>query len=182
MRMEEEKLQIGGKELVLRNAEESEAGLLIDYLKTVTAETRFLMCESDEVLLTVEDEEDFIRTHNESEDSLLIVAFLEGKYIGNCSFDRVGSSCRSHHRAGIGIALFQEYTGFGYGRIMLERLLHEMKKAGYEQAELTVVGGNERACRLYKKLGFTECGRIPDANKYDDNTYADDIKMVRKLG
>lgn len=181
MRIEEERIQINGKELLLRNAEESEAELLIDYLKTVTAETRFLMCESDEVQYTIEKEQDFIREHNEAEDSLLLVAFLEGKYIGNCSFDREGPSRRNHHRAGIGIALFQEYTGFGYGKIMLEKLMNVIEKAGYEQIELTVVEGNEKAYRLYQKLGFVECGRIPNANKYDDNTYADDILMVKRL-
>ncbi len=181
MRIEEEKIQIDGKELILRNAKESEAGLLIDYLKAVTAETRFLMCESDEVHYTIEEEKDFIRKHNESEDSLLIAAFLEGQYIGNCSFDRVNLSRRNYHRAGIGIALFQKYTGFGYGKIMLEKLIREIEKAGYEQIELTVVSGNEKAYRLYKKLGFVECGRVPNANKYDDNTYADDIKMIKRL-
>lgn len=182
MRVEEERISIGGRELLLRNARESEAGLLIDYLKTVTAETRFLMCESDEVRYTIEEEQDFIRRHNESEDSLLMVAFLDDKYIGNCSFERVSASRRNYHRAGIGIALFQEYTGYGYGGIMLEKLLSEIERAGYEQVELTVVSGNEKACRLYRKLGFAECGRIPGANKYDDGTYADDILMVKKLG
>ena len=63
----------------------------------------------------------------------------------------------------------------------MQRLLQEIKAQGFEQAELTVVGGNERAYHLYESLGFQECGRIPNANKYDDGTYAEDIFMVLPL-
>lgn len=61
---------------------------------------------------------------------------------------------------------------------MLNVLLREIRKKGFLQAELTVVGDNERAIHLYESLGFTECGRIPNANRYDDGTYSDDILMV----
>ena len=44
-----------------------------------------------------------------------------------------------------------------------------------------MVGGNERAYHVYEGVGFIECGRIPNANKYDDGTYSDDILMVCNL-
>ena len=178
MILAEEKHVLDGKEIVLRSARVDEAQMLIDYLKTVTRETRFLMCEADEVEFTLKEEEQFIREHNEAKDALLILAFVDGEYAGNCSFESKAGSRRTRHRAGIGIALFQKYTGFGLGKLMLKRLLTEIKNLGYEQAELTVVGGNKRACHLYESLGFKECGRIPNANKYDDGTYDEDILMV----
>ena len=54
--------------------------MLIDYLKTVTGETRFLMSEPDEIHYTKEDEEKFINEHNQSEDALMILAFFDGEY------------------------------------------------------------------------------------------------------
>lgn len=177
----EEKYELNGKEILLRSAAPDEADMLIDYLKTVTGETRFLMCEPDEVKYTTEDEESFIKGHNESDNCLLILAFVNGEYAGNCSFEGKTSSRREKHRAGIGIALFQKYTGFGLGRLLLEVLLRKIKEQGYEQAELTVVSGNDRAYHLYESLGFRESGRIPKANKYDDGTYSDDIIMVMSL-
>ena len=60
-------------------------------------------------------------------------------------------------------------------------LTPKIKEQGYEQAELTVVEGNDRAYHLYESLGFKECGRVPNANKYDDGTYSDDILMVLSL-
>ena len=181
MRITEEKYDLHGKEIILRNARQEDASMLIDYLKTVTGETRFLMCGPEEIQYTIEQEENFIREHNDSEDKLLILAFVDGEYAGNCSFQGRSGNRREAHRAGIGIALFQKYTGQGLGKLMLKKLLEEAGKNGYEQAELTVVDGNTRAYRLYESVGFEECGRIPRANKYEDGTYADDIWMVMKL-
>ena len=64
---------------------------------------------------------------------------------------------------------------------LMERLVQKIKDCGYEQAELTVVSGNDRAYHLYESLGFKECGRMPNANRYDDGSYSDDIYMVLKF-
>lgn len=181
MILAEEKYILNDKEVVLRSARPDEAQMLIDYLKTVTGETRFLMCEPDEIEYTVAQEEQFIRSHNEAKDALLILAFVDGEYAGNCSFESRSGGRRASHRAAIGIALYQKYTGLGLGKIMLKVLLREIKNYGFSQVELTVVGDNKRACHLYESLGFTECGRIPNANRYDDKTYSDDILMVLQL-
>ena len=182
MILAEEKHILDGKNIVLRSARLDEAQMLIDYLKTVTSETRFLMCESDEIKYTLEEERQFIDGHNEAKDALLILAFVDGEYAGNCSFEGKSGSRRTSHRAGIGIALFQKYTGFGLGRLMLKRLLTEIKTLQFKQVELTVVGSNHRAYHLYESLGFKECGRIPNANKYDDGTYDEDVLMVLLVG
>ncbi len=178
MIIEQETFTMNGKEITFRCAREEEANMLIDYLKTVTGETRFLMCESDEVQYTEDGEKAFINHYNEAKDGLLLLAFVNGEYAGNCSFASKAGSRRVAHRAGIGIALYQKFTGMGIGRVILNKLLKEIKNTGYEQAELTVIEGNERAYKLYQSLGFVECGRIPKANKYDDGTYADDIYMI----
>ena len=183
MIFDEEKYVLGERNIVLRSAKENEteAQMLVDYLKTVCGETNFLLVNSDEVKYTAEGEIDFIKDMNESDGKMLVLAFVDGEYAGNCSFNRIGTSRRSAHRADIGIALFQKYTGFGLGRLMLEQLLKKIKEAGYEQAELTVVSGNERAYHLYESLGFKECGRMPKANKYDDGSCSDNIHMVLQV-
>ena len=165
----------------MRSATLNDSEMLQKYISTVCGETRFLLCESDEIGITKEEEFEFIKRHNESPDEMLIIGFIDGEHAGNCSFEGKTSSRREKHRAGIGIALFQKYTGFGLGRMLLEILLRKIKEQGYEQAELTVVEGNDRAYHLYESLGFKECGRIPNANKYDDGTYSDDILMVCDL-
>lgn len=177
----EKEFLLNGKRIVLRTARTDEALMLINYLETVCGETRFLMCESDEMTFTEAEEASFINAHNQSKDSMLLLAFVDGEYAGNCSFDRKGGGRRAKHRAGIGIALFQKFTGFGLGRLMLQYLIEKIKEQGFEQVELTVVSDNYKAYNLYESLGFRECGRIPNANKYDDGTYSEDILMVMSL-
>ncbi len=181
MTIDREIYEIDGKELLLRCAEESDAETLINYLKTVSGETRFLRCDPDEINYTIEQEIDFINEHNKSKGSLMLLAFLDGEYVGNCSLSICGPSKRNRHRGELGIALYEKYTGQGIGTFIMKRLITEAKRIGIEQCELTVVSTNCRAIGLYKKLGFTECGRIPKANKYHDGTYSDDIFMVLEL-
>lgn len=64
---------------------------------------------------------------------------------------------------------------------MIEVALERAKEAGYEQAELEVIAGNERAISLYKQLGFEEFGVFPDNIKYKDGSYADAVWMMKKL-
>lgn len=182
MRIEPVTYDLNGRTLVFRNAETEDAEMLLPYLKRVCGETRFLLREADECReLTVEQEEGFIRSHLESDRACLILAELDGEYVGNASFDAAGGSRRNAHRADIGIALYLAYTGMGIGRKLFSLIMETIEKCGFEQAELTVVEGNERAIRLYESFGFTEVGRIPRANRYDDGTYADDIFMVKSL-
>ncbi len=182
MRIEPVKYDLNGHALVFRNAETGDAEMLLPYLKRVCGETRFLSREADECKdLTVEQEKAFVSSHTESDHACLILAELDGEYIGNASFDTAGGSRRNAHRADIGIALYLDYTGMGVGKKLFSLIMETIKKCGFEAAELTVVEGNDRAIHLYESFGFTETGRIPRANKYDDGTYADDIFMVKAL-
>ena len=181
MRFEEEHYTLAGKDIVLKCAEKKDADMLIDYLKTACGETRFLLVNPDEVHYTTEQEESFIESMNEAEDKMLMLAYVDGEYAGNCSYQVQGSSRRSKHRCDFGIALFQRFTGFGLGRLMMESIIKKATDAGFEQMELTVFSNNDNAIRLYKSLGFVETGRLPKASKYDDGTYSDDIFMVKEL-
>ena len=173
---------LNGHKLVFRSAENNDAKMLLPYLKRVCGETRFLLREADECKeMTIEQEEAFICNHIESERACLVLAELDGEYIGNASFDVAGGSRRNSHRADIGIALYLDYTGMGIGKKLFALILETIENCGFEAAELTVVEGNNRAIHMYESFGFVEVGRIPNANKYDDGTYAADIHMVKPL-
>ena len=63
----------------------------------------------------------------------------------------------------------------------MELSMKVARSLGYEQMELDVIASNTRAISLYKSLGFEEVGNIPYAFKYDDGTYDNDLKMMRRL-
>ncbi|MBO7422348.1 MAG: GNAT family N-acetyltransferase [Oscillospiraceae bacterium] len=170
-----------GQIVILRNAEESDAEDLIQYLRVVSGETPFLVREPEEILFTTEQEQEFLREKKESAKELMLIAVANGKHIGKCSIMQLGTNRRYAHRCQIGIALYQEYCNRGIGRKMMEAVLQKAKEAGYEQAELEVIAGNERAISLYKQLGFEQYGVFPDNVKYKDGSYADAVWLMKKL-
>ena len=180
MLINNEIINVKGKELLLRNATEEDAQILIDYLKVTCGETRYLVKEPEEITFTLEREKAFITQNNNSENDLLLLGFLDGKYVGNCSLMGMATS-RYKHRASMGIALYQKYTGMGIGRAMIEKLFAVAKEKGFEQIELEVVADNERAIHLYKNMGFEIYGTFPNNMKYKDGTYADAYWMMKKL-
>ena len=141
------------RELKIRCATHDDAQMLIDYLRETCGETKFLVKEQEEIQLTLEQEYAFIDSNNNSEDSLLLLGFLDGEYVGNCSLMGKGT-LRAKHRAGVGIAFKLKYTNLGIGKIMLGKLIEVAKEKGLEQLELEVVANNARAIHVYEKNGF----------------------------
>lgn len=173
-------IKINGYDLLLRNATEEDAEILLEYLKITCAETKFLVKEPEEITLTLEEERQFIKNQNASNKNLMLLGFLDGEYVGNCSF--IGMNpYRYRHRVSMGIALYQKYTGMGIGKIMIDKLLVIAKEQGIEQIELEVMAENERAISLYKNVGFKICGTFPNNMKYKDGTYANAYWMMKQL-
>ncbi|RDU23229.1 GNAT family N-acetyltransferase [Anaerosacchariphilus polymeriproducens] len=170
-----------GRNVILRNAEVSDADDLIKYLKITTSETPFLTRESDEVVLTHEQEEHFIKRSINAERELILVATIDGKHIGNCSLMGIGSYKRYAHRGDISIALYKEFCGIGIGKKMMLKVLELAKEIGYEQVELEVITDNKAAITLYKQLGFEKYGSFPHNVKYANGKYADADWMMKKL-
>ncbi|MDO4483242.1 MAG: GNAT family N-acetyltransferase [Clostridia bacterium] len=135
MKIERIVCDLNGHTLVLRSAEKEDAQMLLPYLKRVCGETRFLLREADECGdMTLEQEESFIVSHMEDEKACLLLAELDGEYAGNASFHAAGASRRNAHRADLGIALYQAYTGMGIGRKLFSTLLDIVKQSGFESA------------------------------------------------
>lgn len=166
---------------MLRSAEPDDADDLIKYLKITSAETPYLIREPDEVAITQEQETLFINHCLDSNKSLLLIAVLNGKHIGNCSLNPIGSYERYSHRCEVAMALYQEFCGYGIGKSMLEYVLEAAKESGFEQAELEVISNNKNAIILYEKLGFKRYGSFPDNMKYANGQYISADWMMKKL-
>lgn len=182
MRFEEKEIICkDGRTCILRNAELSDAEALMHYLKQTAGETPYLMREPEEISITLEREEDFLRSKLEDTRELMLIGTIDGEHVGNCSLMSMGDYRRYAHRCTVAIALYQKYCGLGIGKAMLKEVLRVAKELGYEQAELEVVSGNESAIRLYESLGFEIYGTLPNSVKYKDGTYAADHFMVKRL-
>ena len=170
-----------GRTVLLREARPEDSADLIKYLKVTSGETPYLIREPDEITITEENEEKFIKAKIDSERELMLLAFIDGKHIGNCSLMSITPYKRYRHRCDVAIALYKEYCGCGIGTAMLQTVLNVAKEAGYEQAELEVMAENKKAIAMYEKLGFKKYGSFPDNMKYADGSYMDAYWMMKKL-
>ena len=170
-----------GLEVEFRSASQDEARLEVDYLKQLCGESPFLLSEPEEVKYTEEGERDFIKQYEDAPNMLMLNAYVNGTFAGNASFAPVSGAGRMAHRASLGIGLLAAYCGGGIGELMMNILLEKAAECGYEIMELDVFAKNERALRLYRKLGFVERGRLVNAVKYKDGSYDDEIIMQRSL-
>ena len=170
-----------GRTVILRNARPEDSAALIEYLKTTSAETPYLIREPEEITITEEQENKFIQAKIDAERELMLVAFIDGKHIGNCSLMSIAPYKRYSHRCDVAIALYKEFCGCGIGKALLQTVLDVAKNIGYEQAELEVMAENKDAIAMYEKLGFEKFGTFPDNMKYADGSYMDAYWMMKKL-
>ena len=170
-----------GKTCVIRQAEETDAERMIEYLSVTAKETPFLGREPEDVPFTMEQERDIIQKMNAAERDMMLLAEVDGVHAGNANLGCVRDRSRFRHRCTMGVGLYRAFWSMGIGTALLGELLAAAKSAGYEQAELEVISTNEAAIGLYKKFGFEVTGTHPHAMRYRDGTYGDFLFMVKRL-
>lgn len=180
MLFSEKEIAIKGGKALLRSPRTEDAQEMLQYLRQTSAETEFLIRSPEDAFPTLEQEERFLRVVLPDENHLMIVCEVDGHIAGNCSL-MLKDKAKMRHRASIGIALLKMYWGRGIGT----HLLMEMEKAAREKGvmllELEVLEGNERAIRLYEKMGFHFVGERPDAFLMPDGRLLKEYFMQKKL-
>ena len=180
--MQEKTIQLrSGQALLLRQVHPEDARAMLNYLERTSAETHFMVRLPEEVDFTLEEEERILRNIRKSDKDLMLAVFDGDRVVGNVGVHIFHDRTKVRHRSSLGIAIIQEYCSSVLGTILMERGIDFAKKAGFEQLELGVFADNDRALRLYKKMGFEEIGRIPRAFRLPDGSYIDEITMVKML-
>ena len=167
-----------GEPGVVRSAEAADAPALIAHGEGLTRDPLNVTAPG-EFQMTVEEEEAWIREHDEKDGWLAIVAEVEGEVVGMLNVRRAPRR-RLAHRCVFGMGVDEPWRGRGVGDALLTTLVAwaeahpELEKIG-----LGVMAENEPAVRLYEKHGFREEGRYRREVKRDDGTYLDDLRMYR---
>ena len=110
--------------------------------------------------------------------TLMVWAVLDGNIIGSCDVKK-GLSRRSHVGT-IGLMIDSDFRGQGLGQYLIKKVINDSKKIGLKIVMLTVFDNNKPAKNLYRKIGFQECGRLPDG-LFRRGDYSDDIWMYKNL-
>ena len=170
-----------GDEVVIREPCMSDARALMRYINSVIREGKSGIVLDRPV--TLKQEEEWLRARLDEmkkRATVMLVAELDGKIVGNCHISR--KMWKERHRALVGVALMDSARGKGIGRALMQHTmdLAIRRMRGIESFELSVLDFNERAQALYRSLGFREVGRIPQAVKEEDG-YADEMIMVLRI-
>lgn len=181
----EEIIRTGNRNVRIRKVTTADAEKMLVYLKQVSEETPYMIRYPDEVRSSVEEERAFLEKLTSGGRNFMLAVLelnedgLEGRIAGNVGVNAIGSTDKVRHRASLGIALIQEYCGIGLGRILMEKSIALASEYGYTQMELGVFENNERALQLYRKMGFSEVGRIPNAFRLRTGERIAEIQMVK---
>ena len=107
-----------------------------------------------------------------------VVAEQNGAVIGHAFLDPMPMRANAHVFQ-LTIVAHPGHTGHGVGERMLRDLLDwATRDPRVQKVELNVRAGNERAQRLYRRLGFVEEARFHRRVYRTDGVYEDDIGMA----
>jgi RimJ/RimL family protein N-acetyltransferase len=168
-----------GTEVVIRCARDSDARALLDAVLAVLVDGDGMLAEPDEFNTTEDEEKVWIKAFNDNPRSLLLVAEVEGRIVGNIGFS-IGRRRRLAHSGEFGMSVQPGWRNRGIGNALLGSLIEwatGVKEV--EKISLKVRADNERGIALYKKHGFVQCGYLKDSMKLSDGVYVDDILMER---
>ncbi len=114
-------------------------------------------------------------------ETIVRVAEAEGRAVGWCTIGPAGPRRESEtgHVGVLGIMVARPFRGRGVGERLMRASL-EAARGSFEQVRLGVLADNTRALRLYERLGFQVCGRIPRSVKRGDS-YEDEVLMILEL-
>jgi GNAT superfamily N-acetyltransferase len=114
-------------------------------------------------------------------DRSVFVAEEGGEIIGTY-YLRANRPGPGAHVANAGFMVSDKLGGKGVGRALCEHALATAKARGFAAMQFNfVVAANDRAVRLWQRMGFAEIGRTPDAFQHPRLGLVDALVMYRKL-
>jgi ribosomal protein S18 acetylase RimI-like enzyme len=112
----------------------------------------------------------------------VLVAEVEGRVIGYGKIEHPTELAASGHVWHVtGLAVDPAFEGRGAGRALVEALIELARERGGRRVTLRVFAPNERARRLYERLGFTVEGVLRGEFMVGEQEYVDDVLMALDL-
>jgi len=167
-----------GREVILRTPKWEDLDDLLEYINSLVDEGADISANRN---VTREEEADWLGRRLallERDEELSLVAEIDGKVVANSEITK--REGYSTHVGGLGIGIRNGYRGLGIGTEMLKTLVSEAKLMGIKMLTLKVFSTNKRAIYVYKKVGFKETGRIPNAI-HKNGEFIDEIIMVKDI-
>ncbi len=141
--------------LLVKEAQENEAGELIRYVYKIRQDSSFLSLDEGIDNISVGNEKMHIRKCRDSEHHALLVGWLQDEVVGYLAF-RSNLWQRLRSAGEFAFSVSKKNWGLGIGSHIMESLLEWARKSKtVKTIEFRVRSDNKRAIAVYKKLGFT---------------------------
>jgi ribosomal protein S18 acetylase RimI-like enzyme len=112
----------------------------------------------------------------------VVVAELDGRPVGWAKMNHPTELPASGHVWHVtGLAVDPEFEGRGAGRALMHALIELARERGGRRMTLRVFAPNERARRLYERLGFEVEGVLRGEFMVGRGEYVDDVFMALDL-
>ncbi|MEM7626272.1 MAG: GNAT family protein [Planctomycetota bacterium] len=171
-----------GRELRIRRAVPDDAEAVLAYMHDILPEVTPYICTTpEEFTYTVEQERQLLSEQDAARGDLWMIAESGRRVVGSLNVSRMRRS-RLAHVSLLGMTLRREFRGVGLGSAMMNALIEWAESHPVtELLQLEVYADNERAQCLYRRVGFTEAGRIPRRMKFGPGDYKDAVVMYRDV-
>ena len=167
-------------ELLIREADPTDATDLVAFLNRVSLETDFTSLDKDGILLTNSEMGIFLEKQATSDNQITLLALLDGEIAGlvNITADQ---RKRVRHIGDLFIVIGKKYWNNGLGSLLLEEVVEWAQASGIlRRLQLTVQTRNQAAVHLYQKNGFVIEGR-QDRGAYIEEGKFIDVYLMGRL-
>ena len=167
-------------ELLIREADPTDATDLVAFLNRVSLETDFTSLDKDGILLTNSEMGIFLEKQATSDNQITLLALLDGEIAGlvNITADQ---RKRVRHIGDLFIVIGKKYWNNGLGSLLLEEVVDWAQASGIlRRLQLTVQTRNQAAVHLYQKNGFVIEGR-QDRGAYIEEGKFIDVYLMGRL-
>lgn len=156
----ETRLLKNGESLSIREAEISDAQLVLEHLHQVGDETDFLSFSTNQINRTLKGQEEMIAAHSNYDNQVFLLAYIENELVCVMNVWAIQKP-RMKHIGEFGISVIKDHWYKGIGSVMIDYMINWAKQSKViTKLNLTVQINNAPAIKLYSKKGFVKEGQI----------------------
>lgn len=143
--------------------------------------TEGLIKDEENFRISPNDEKNASFPTSDKPDNFTLGAYINSDLAGVVSFIRDGGNREKFLHKGTLIRVYvsQKYRGQGISKKLIIELIERVKLiASIEQIYLTVISANSTAKKIYENLGFVLYGTEPNAIKWKDKYFSEDLMVL----
>lgn len=178
MIIKRQEFHINGLTYTVRSAVQTDAEQLSEIRVQIDGETENMDREAGEGFIDKIGFQKIVKTDSEEMKNLFLVVEVHNRIVG---FSRCeGSNLkRLSHKVEFGVCILREFWGYGMGKSLLQQSIQWADENEVKKISLQVLETNEKAIKLYKKLGLEVEGILKNDKKLSDGKYYNTVVMGR---